>query len=273
MRYISSSIAKLTLLTFMRLTLDTGVPVKASSAESPSAPSTAQAAEAQRSPAPKATPTTQTADQTASSCPKFLVVDAIEPATGVQISLDADLTRDGKLPERRDAQLTGNLRLPSGDVTPILVAIPSKYAHAIRLVRTSDGSDAYKIMAEGIPEATSSAFEITLTERQVPGTDVTRVEGQLYDPATKRRLNFTITHDPVPIVVVIGVVAAAAVVICGAIVLADKWKNDCTSKAREQCGENRVKEVTAVRTYGFAWDKSGPRVGCGEDCKIVCINK
>src|SRR5436309_3175638 len=79
----SPTIARLTLLTFVSVTLRTDVAIGALNVNRTHVAS-ATATEVQASsqqPAPKAVPVTPVPQQATSSCPKFLVVDAVELAT------------------------------------------------------------------------------------------------------------------------------------------------------------------------------------------------
>jgi hypothetical protein len=111
--------------------------------------------------------------------------------------------------------------------------------------------------------------QVTLFERVVPGTSVVRLTGQIFDPKSNNRVNFTVTHDPAPIVV-IAIVAGFAALICGGIVLTEAVLNNCIAQSHNQCGERGVKKITVKRHYGFGWGNGSPDIGCGQECQIEC---
>lgn len=204
------------------------------------------------------------------SMPKYLVVDATETSSGVTVSLDAEFDVTQLLSNlTSDAVFSGTLLFASGERNRMRVVIAQKYASALSLVSVPGKANTFQIFAGKDPQPLDAPHVITINERIVSGTQVERITGQVFDPKSKLRVNFTVTHDPAPIVVA-GIVAGIAAVICGAIVLTEAIIDNCTTQGAEQCGEGKVKKITVVRTYGFKWNEGSPEIGCGQNCEIEC---
>jgi hypothetical protein len=80
--------------------------------------------------------------------------------------------------------------------------------------------------------------------------------GTITDTATGRTINFVALNDPIPVIVIISLIAAIVCVISILI-------NDCTSQARAACGAGGVKSVKAHVHVSL-------RRGCGVDCEWEC---
>jgi hypothetical protein len=96
-----------------------------------------------------------------------------------------------------------------------------------------------------------------------------RIGGHIFDPKSQKRVNFSVTHDPIE-TIILAVVTGFAALICGGVVLTDVILNRGKARATEQCGDLGVKKLTIKRKYGFAWKKGSVDVGCGEDYSIEC---
>jgi hypothetical protein len=94
------------------------------------------------------------------------------------------------------------------------------------------------------------------------------IGGQIFNPKSQVRINYSVTHDPIEYAI-LAVVVGIAALICGGVVLSDDILNRGKNRAREHCGEHGVKKLTIKRKHGFGWDK-GAHVGCGEDYIIEC---
>jgi len=204
------------------------------------------------------------------SSPKYLVVDATETSSGVTVSLDAEFDVTKPLSDlASDAVFSGTLLFASRKRNNMRVVIAQKYASALKLVPVPGEENTFKIFAGSDPQPLDNPHIITIDERVVSGTQVERLTGQVYDSVNDIRVNFTVTHDPAPVVVA-GIVAGIAAVICGAIVLTEAIIDNCTTQGVEQCGKGKVKKITVNRKYGFIWNEGSPEIGCGQDCEIVC---
>jgi len=204
------------------------------------------------------------------SGPKYLIVDATETSSGVTVSLDAEFDVTQPLSNlTSDAGFSGTLLFASGTQFPVRVVIAQKYASALSLVPVSGKANTFQIFAGQDPQPLNAPHIITIDERAVSGTQVERITGQVVDPKSKLRVNFTVTHDPAPVVVA-GIVAGIAALICSAIVLTEAIIDNCTTQGKEQCGEGKVKKITVKRSYGFSWNAGSPQIGCGQDCEIEC---
>jgi len=80
--------------------------------------------------------------------------------------------------------------------------------------------------------------------------------GSITDTATGRTINFVALNDPIPVLVIISLIAAIVCVISILI-------NNCTGQARAACGAGGVKSVKAHVYVSL-------RRGCGVDCEWEC---
>lgn len=133
---------------------------------------------------------------------KWIRLDATDVTSGVLMSLDgfSDMSEG---PLTSDVEMIGHIVLPSGDILPLTTRIDKDFGNSLSM--ESLGGDAYRLEAAGIPQPLAGAFEIHLVERTIPGTNVIILTGYSVNPVTARRVNFTITHDPWRLVVVVAV--------------------------------------------------------------------
>lgn len=221
---------------------------------------------------------------------KWAVIDANEMVNGTMVSLDLELD-PGEIPGQltRDVEAFGIAHFKSGETCFLNVVVAKDYANVVSLVPAAPpvpapaapgpsaaqvGSEEvhpkWNFVADGdVQPSGSKPYEVTFFERTLPGTNVVRIGGQIFDPNSQRRVNFSVTHDPVE-TIIIAVVAGFAALICGGVVLSDVILNRGKQRAKEQCGDLGVRKLTIRRKYGFAWKKSVPDVGCGEDYSIEC---
>jgi hypothetical protein len=233
---------------------------------------------------------------------KWAVVDASEVGSGTMVSLDLELD-PGEIPGQlsNDVEAFGIAHFRSGETCFLNVVVAKDYANAISLIpgaspmpapppawAAGDPSTAsvsasvrpeepvgpeelfrkWNLVADGdIQPFSSPPYEITFSERTVPETDVVRIGGQIFNPKSQVRINYSVTHDPIEYVI-LAVVVGIAALICGGVVLSDDILNRGKNRAREHC-EHGVKKLTIKRKYGFGWNK-GVTVGCGEEYIIEC---
>jgi hypothetical protein len=241
--------------------------------------------------------------QTSEALParKWAVVDASEVANGTMVSLDLELD-PGEIPGQltRDVEASGIAHFKSGETCFLNVVVAKDYANAVSLIPAAASppppppippagsantvqapvppaapvgpEELYRkwnLVADGeIQPFSSPPYEITFSERTVPETDVVRIGGQIFDPKTQARINYSVTHDPIEYVI-LAVVAGVAALICGGVVLSDEILDRGKNRALDQCGQNGVKKLTIKRKYGFGWNK-GVTVGCGTEYIIDC---
>jgi hypothetical protein len=225
--------------------------------------------------------------QTLPSAKKYLLVDATELSEGTSVSLDRQLgSAEFADVVSRDVVFEGVVQFKSGQTIALQQTIAQDYARALALVPVvPEKPNTFHIVANGETQPSATApYEVVLYERKAADGSVVRLTGRianigLKDGAgnalkgsngedLKTDVNFTVTHDPIDLVV-IGLVGGLAALICGGVVLIDAIHNDCLKEAKEQCGKRGVKKITIKRSYGFSW-KKGPDVGCGQHCEIEC---
>ena len=173
---------------------------------------------------------------------KWAVVDANEVSTGVMVSLDLELDPSeppGQM--TRDPEADGLVHFPTGVTSPLNLVVAKDYANAISLIpavfpgaQPSTSVSGWHLVADGDPQPFGkSAYQISFFERLVPGTDVMRIGGHIFDPNTQKRVNFSVTHDPIE-TVILAVVVGFAALICGGVVLHDAILNAGYEKAQAQ---------------------------------------
>jgi hypothetical protein len=221
---------------------------------------------------------------------KWAVVDASDVNIGTMVSLDLELD-PGEIPGQltKDVEAFGIAHFKSGETCFLNVVVAKDYANAISLVPAApppptpasapapvapigpeEVNRKWNLVAEGdVQPYSSTPYEVTLLQRIIPGTDITRIGGQIFDPKSQQRVSFSVTHDPVEYII-LAVVAGFAALICGGVVLGDDILNRGKNRAREHCGDRGVKRLTIKRKYGFGWKKGAVDVGCGEDYIIEC---
>jgi hypothetical protein len=222
---------------------------------------------------------------------KWAVVDASEVASGTMVSLDLELD-SGEIPGQltRDVEASGIAHFKSGETRFLNVVVAKDYANAVSLIPAAPPppppssepivppaapvgpEELYRkwnLVADGeIQPFSPPPYEVTFFERTIPETNVVRIGGQIFNPQSQARVNFSVTHDPIEYVILTIVVGFAAL-ICGGVVLSDEVLNRGKNRAREHCGKHGVKKLTIKRKYGFGWNK-GVTVGCGEEYIIEC---
>lgn len=165
---------------------------------------------------------------------KWAVVDANEVRTGAMVSLDLEL-EPGEAPGQltRDVEAFGIAHFSTGETCFLNVVVAKDYANAISLIPAAPLSPAalppgspspntppagpvgleegkrsgthaeevpprWNLVADGDRQPFGSQpYEVTFFERSVAGTDVIRIGGQIFDPKSQNRVNFSVTHDPV----------------------------------------------------------------------------
>jgi hypothetical protein len=196
----------------------------------------------------------------------WLLVDATDVSSGATASLEAVMDVNVQLAGlESDVVLTGRLVVASGKSLSLRETIDRNFLRNASLVAVPGKPNTYNVVAGGVALPKEGPWEIIYKERMLPGTKISRITGQIFDPKNNRRVNFTGSSDPLPVVVVI---AGAAVVICGAVVLMEAVLDDCVKRGQNECGKRGLKTVIVERTFGFSWKRG--EFGCGQECKIEC---
>lgn len=135
---------------------------------------------------------------------KWLRVDSMEPDTGVFTSVDgfSDTIENAFT---ADVEWTGHSVLPGGEIIQMNVSIEKSCANSLSLVPAGGGL--YHLESAGVPQPPGTPYEIHLVERTIPGTDVLIITGYSYDPSTGKRVMFTVTHDPLPLWIILAIAA------------------------------------------------------------------
>lgn len=136
---------------------------------------------------------------------KWIRFDSVDPNTGVFTSVDAYSDTIESV-FSSDVEWNGHAVLNSGEIIPVNVAIDQDAANSISLV--SLGNGLYRLEAGGIPQPPGAPYEIHITERTIPGTEVLVFTGYSLDPSTGKKVMFSITHDPLPLWVILAIMAA-----------------------------------------------------------------
>jgi hypothetical protein len=133
---------------------------------------------------------------------KWVRIDSVDVQTGIFTSLDGYSDTSQNM-FASDVDLAGHAVLPSGEIIPATVTVDQAAANALSLRSLGEGR--YQIEVDGVAQPPGAPWEIHLVERTIPGTSVLSLTGYSDDPATGKRLVFTITHDPYIIVIVLGI--------------------------------------------------------------------
>jgi hypothetical protein len=203
---------------------------------------------------------------------KYVLVDGTELSEGTTVSLDMALNEAEILgASLKDVVFDGFVQFKDGSIFPIQQIIAKDYANALSLQPAPNDFDTWNILANGdIQPFSQRPYQVKIRERGVSETSVVRISGQIFDPNTDKRVNFTVTHDPIETAAVLAIVAGFAALICGGVVLVEAVTNHCTAQGKEQCGKRGVRKITLKRKYGLIWKKGGTEIGCGEECIIEC---
>jgi hypothetical protein len=133
---------------------------------------------------------------------KWVRIDSVDVETGIFTSVDGYSDSSQNI-FASDVDLAGHAVLTSGEIVPATVMVEQDVANALSL--RSLGGGRYQLELDGVAQPPEAPWEIHLVERTIPGTDVLSLTGYADDPATGKRLVFTITHDPYIIVIVLGI--------------------------------------------------------------------
>lgn len=134
---------------------------------------------------------------------KWVRIDSVDIDTGIFTSIDGYSDNSENI-FASDVDLAGHAVLPTGEIVPTTVAVDRELANSLSLRSLGDGR--YHVEVGGVAQPPGAPWDVHLVERTIPGTDVLSLTGYADDPATGKRMLFTITHDPYIIVIVLGIV-------------------------------------------------------------------
>jgi hypothetical protein len=166
---------------------------------------------------------------------KWVRVDAFDADSGEFFAYEG-IAEDPESALTSDFELSGYSVSSSGQIDSLTLVVEKDSANALSLV--SAGSNLYHIEAGGVPQPPGAPYEIHFVERTVTGTNVIVLTGYSIDPTTDKRVTFSITHDPLPILIVAAIAAAIAALGGGAAL-------------RTACGDRGGKFVVKLTGSGF----------------------
>ncbi|WP_150306193.1 hypothetical protein [Pseudomonas saliphila] len=200
---------------------------------------------------------------------EYLVVDAAYRDSGFYMSVDLSVQVPAEAEEIESDLIYTGLAMSSGySLTPFGIRVPKALAQRLSLsTPNKEEPEVYTVLLDGEPLQSAAASEsvtVQMSSRTLPNAeDVRRTTGESLDG----NLRFTVTDDPIPLV--IGVVAAAAGLICGVPYMVENLGNDCTDAALKQCGVGNVASSVNESLLGMDW-RAGAKVGCGMTCNVTC---
>jgi hypothetical protein len=137
---------------------------------------------------------------------KWIRVDSTDLETGIFMSLDG-FSDTVESVFSADVEWNGHSVLPSGEIIPLHVSAEKDCANSVSLHELGNGF--YELRIDGIPYPPGAPEEIRMIERTIPGTEVIIYSGYSVDLSTGNRVVFTVTHDPLPIIIRIALMLAS----------------------------------------------------------------